>query len=90
MSFRVHERQEANALGRDPTVCVLDDGAGHGLRVWPALGFNAYYWSTGALDLLYRDPNFFDELKPTRSGFPVLFLLLLAAMGSGPSGIAPA
>jgi aldose 1-epimerase len=73
MSFRVHERQEANALGRDRAVCVLDDGRGNELHVWPALGFNAFYWSAGGHPLLYRDPNFFNELKPTRSGFPILF-----------------
>jgi aldose 1-epimerase len=73
MSFRVHERQEANALGRDPTVCVLEDGRGNELHVWPALGFNAFQWSAGHRDILYRDPSFFNELKPTRSGFPVLF-----------------
>lgn len=73
MSFRVHERQEANALGRDPTVCVLDDDRGNELHVWPALGFNAFHWAVTRQDLLYRDPSFFNELKPTRSGFPVLF-----------------
>src|SRR5207247_1872384 len=47
---------------------------GDRLEVWPALGFNAYRWRDGAgNELLFRDPAFFDEVRPTRSGWPILF-----------------
>src|SRR5438105_6790040 len=60
-------------IGRDPTVWILDDGQGACLEVWPAMGFNAYRWTVAGEDILYRDPAFFDEAKPTRSGIPILF-----------------
>jgi aldose 1-epimerase len=73
MPFRVCKRQQANALGRDSTVCVLEDGCGNELHVCPALGFNAFHWSAAGHALLYRHPDFFNEARPTRTGFPILF-----------------
>jgi aldose 1-epimerase len=73
MSFKVRERQQANALGRDPTVCVLEDGRGNELHVCTVLGFNAFHWSAAGHALLYRHPDFFNEARPTRTGFPILF-----------------
>ncbi|MCI0683863.1 MAG: aldose 1-epimerase [Gemmataceae bacterium] len=73
MSFRVRQETRTNALSRDPTVWVLDDGQGSCVEIWPALGFNAYRWCVAGEEILYRDAAFFDELKPTRSGIPILF-----------------
>jgi aldose 1-epimerase len=73
MSFRVRQTQQPNTMNLDPAVWLLDDGRGNELRVWPALGFNAYHWSADGRELLYRDPALFDGAKPTRSGFPILF-----------------
>jgi aldose 1-epimerase len=65
------------ATGLDPTVHVLEDGAGARAEVWPALGFNCYSWQVEVdgqpLRLLYADPALFNNGRPTRSGIPVLF-----------------
>lgn len=73
MSFQVRRETRTSTLPRDPTVWILEDGEGNCLEIWPAMGFNAYRWSVAGEEILYRDPAFFDELKPTRSGFPILF-----------------
>ena len=77
MAFRVRPKTRDNGIGREPTIWILEDEAnadGDRLEVWPALGFNAYRWRDGAgNELLYRDPAFFDEARPTRSGWPILF-----------------
>lgn len=73
MSFHIRRETRAVSLPRDPTVWALDDGQGNCLEVWPALGFNAYRWSAAGEEILYRAPTFFDELRPTRTGFPILF-----------------
>ncbi len=73
MAFHVLQEKRRNALGRDPTVWVLETAAFDRLEVWPALGFNAYRWTFDGKEILYRDPAFFDELKPTRSGWPILY-----------------
>ncbi len=38
-----------------------------------ALGFNCYRWHVPEGDLLYAQPAFFEDGKPTRSGVPILF-----------------
>jgi aldose 1-epimerase len=77
MSFSVHTRSAPGVKGLDPTVFVLDDGAGGRAEVWPALGFNCYCWQAvkggRTLDLLYSDPDLFADGRPTRSGIPILF-----------------
>ena len=73
MTFAVHTRAQPNVAGRDPTLFVLDGGAGGRAEVWPALGFNCFRWQAGARDLLYADPALFGDGRPTRSGIPVLF-----------------
>jgi aldose 1-epimerase len=77
MAFAVQTRQQPGVTGRDPTVYVLDDGAGGWAEVWPALGFNCFRWEAVrngvALDLLYADPALFGDGRPTRSGIPILF-----------------
>jgi aldose 1-epimerase len=73
VAFRVRREQRPNTIGRDPTIWILEVDAGNSLAVWPALGFNAYRWLVEGEDLLYCDPKFFDEIKPTRSGWPILF-----------------
>ncbi len=77
MSFAVHAQTHADVSGLDPTIYVLEDGDGGRAEVWPALGFNCYRWQVQrggqALELLYQDPNLFNNGRPTRSGIPVLF-----------------
>ncbi len=73
VTARIRQETRPNKLERDPTVWILEDGQGGCLEIWPALGFNAYRWAVGDTEILYRDPKFFDELKPSRSGIPILF-----------------
>jgi aldose 1-epimerase len=73
VAFQVRQETRPNSIGRDPTIWILEDDSGSRLEVWPAMGFNAYRWTVGGEELLYRDPAFFDEVKPTRSGWPILF-----------------
>jgi aldose 1-epimerase len=63
----------ANGQGLDGRIAVLDNGAGGKVEVWPSLGFNAYRWAMSARELLYADPQLFENGRPTRSGIPVLF-----------------
>lgn len=72
MSFQVTWEKRPNNLGLDDRIAVLASSACR-LEIWPALGFNAYRWQAAGQELLYRSPQFFDDLKPTRSGFPILF-----------------
>src|SRR5262245_7308071 len=77
MSFQVSTRQQATSSGLDGTIVVLQGDGGDRAEVWPALGFNCFAWRAAAdgqvLDLLYADPQLFDNGRPTRSGIPVLF-----------------
>jgi len=73
MTFQVRVEKRPNTFGVDERVWVLDDGHGSFVEIAPALGFNAYRWHVPAGELLYADPRFFEENKPTRSGFPILF-----------------
>src|SRR5262245_16216395 len=77
MAFSVRTRTQAGVSTLDPTIYVLEDGAGGRAEVWPALGFNCITWQTASrgrtLDLLYDDPHLFDDGRPTRSGIPILF-----------------
>ena len=77
MPFTVHTRTQPGVTGRDPTIFILDDGAGGRAEVWPSLGFNCFRWQAvrdgRTLDLLYTDPALFGDGRPTRSGVPVLF-----------------
>jgi aldose 1-epimerase len=54
-------------------IWILEDDAGNALEVWPALGFNAFRWSAHGREMLFRSPAFFEELRPSRSGWPILF-----------------
>lgn len=73
MTFQVRKEQHPNAFGLDDHVWVLDDCQGSFVEVAPPLGFNAYRWHIPEGELLYADAKFFEENKPTRSGFPILF-----------------
>ena len=73
MTFQVRVEQRPNSFGLDARVWVLDDGRGSFVEVAPAIGFNAYRWHVPQGEVLYADPKFFQEHKPTRSGFPILF-----------------
>ncbi|HZZ80593.1 MAG TPA: aldose 1-epimerase [Gemmataceae bacterium] len=72
MSFQFAWEHRPNTLGLDDRVAVLRD-ARNCLEVWPAQGFNAYRWQVAGHELLYRNPQFFTENRPTRTGFPILF-----------------
>lgn len=72
MPYQITWATRANSFGLDERVAVLSD-AGNRLEVWPALGFNAYRWQVAGQELLYRNPQFFTERKPTRSGLPILY-----------------
>jgi aldose 1-epimerase len=73
MTFQVRVERRPNSFGLDDRVWVLDDGADAIAEVAPALGFNCYRWHVPVGELFYADPKFFEENKPTRSGFPILF-----------------
>jgi aldose 1-epimerase len=72
MPFQITWEKRANTFGVDERVAVLGD-ADNRLEVWPALGLNAYRWSVAGNELLYLNPQFFNENRPTRGGFPILF-----------------
>ena len=55
---------------------LTNSATGSGAAVWPAHGFNCYRWHVGGegeRELLFTNPQFFDEERPTRGGIPVLF-----------------
>src|SRR5262245_58131166 len=72
MPYRINWQTRPNGQGLDGRVAVLqgDDSA---LEIWPALGFNAYRWQVRDAELLYADPQLFENGRPTRSGIPILF-----------------
>jgi aldose 1-epimerase len=73
MTFQVRTEERPGATG-PLKVWVMEDGRGAVAEICPALGFNCYRWHVpSAGELLYCDPNFFTDGKPTRSGIPVLF-----------------
>ncbi len=78
MSYRIHTEQRANQNNLDGTIYVLTDAAGtQQAEIWPAFGFNCYRWRTPAggqaVEVLYADPQMFNNGRPTRGGIPVLF-----------------
>lgn len=77
MGFSIGTRIAPDAVGLDPTLYVLEDGAGGVAEVWAALGFNCVRWAVvrdgQPLEVLYSDPALFQGARPTRSGIPVLF-----------------
>ena len=78
MAFQIRTEGRPAAAGLDGTVYILEGPAGGDrAEVWPALGFNCFRWlarkNGQALDLLYSDPQLFDNPVPTRSGVPILF-----------------
>src|SRR5207244_10515758 len=78
MTFQIRTETRATRGGWDGTVFLLEDDAGENRAlVWPAFGFNCCSWQVTRrgqmLDLLYADPQLFNDSKPTRSGIPILF-----------------
>lgn len=80
MTLRARHEHRPNVFNLDDRVWVLEDGQGGCAEIAPALGFNCYRWAVpsqqvagSAHELLYADPHFFQENRPTRSGFPILF-----------------
>ncbi len=72
--FRIRSEARPNAVERDPTIWILEDDArANVLEVWPALGFNAFRWAASEEEMLFCDPLLFDDGRPSRSGFPILF-----------------
>lgn len=72
MAFQVTWEERPNSFGIDGRVAVLRD-ADNCLEIWPALGFNAYRWQARGQELLYSNPQFFTDNRPTRTGIPILF-----------------
>jgi aldose 1-epimerase len=78
MPFQIRTDRRPAAGGLDGTIYLLEEAGGSSrAEIWPALGFNCYRWQVvkndQPLDLLYADPQLFDNGKPTRSGIPILF-----------------
>src|SRR5437868_62099 len=78
MSYQVRSEARPTSSGLDGTVFLLEDASRTArAEIWPALGFNCYKWQIvregQTLDLLYADPQLFDNGRPTRSGIPILF-----------------
>jgi aldose 1-epimerase len=77
MAYTITTRQAEGVQGLDPTIYVLEDGAGGLVEVWPAIGFNCIRWravrDSETLELVHSDADLFCGGKPTRSGIPVLF-----------------
>jgi aldose 1-epimerase len=73
MTNRITWQQRANGQGLDGRIAVLENVRGDTLEVWPALGFNAYRLAMHGHELLYADPQLFENGRPTRSGIPILF-----------------
>lgn len=72
MPFQLTFENRANPFGIDGKIAVLADGKNR-LEIWPALGFNAFRWQVGGQELLHCPKSFFEENRPSRGGFPVLF-----------------
>jgi aldose 1-epimerase len=72
MSFQVKTEDRPAQRGAI-TVWRLEGTGGAVAEVCPALGFNCFRWQAGGRELLYCDPHFFEDGRPTRSGIPVLF-----------------
>jgi aldose 1-epimerase len=80
MTYQVRTETRPVTGGLDGTVYILEgreEPLAVRAEVWPALGFNCYRWQVagpGASgELLYADPQLFDNGRPTRSGIPILF-----------------
>ena len=78
MAFQIRTESRATQGGWDGTVFLLEDDVGtNRALIWPAFGFNCCSWQVmrrgQMLDLLYADPQLFNDSKPTRSGIPILF-----------------
>lgn len=75
-SIRMESREAANGVVEH--IYVLQSEADKvRAEIRPALGFNCFKWKVvrhgKALDLLYADPDFFKDGRPTRTGIPILF-----------------
>ena len=78
MSYGITIEQRDNRQGLDKNVFVLSDATGKSrAEVWPALGFNCFRWQTTIsgrpVEVLYTDPQLFENGRPTRCGVPILF-----------------
>jgi aldose 1-epimerase len=72
MAFSITWHHLPNTTNIEDRIVVLSN-ADNRLEVWPKLGFNAYRWQVAGQELLYRTAQFFEENRPTRSGFPILY-----------------
>lgn len=75
-SIRMESRESA---GREMEQIYILQSEADKVRaeIRPALGFNCFKWKAvrrgKTLDLLYADPDFFKDGRPTRTGIPILF-----------------
>ncbi len=76
MGYQIRTESRPTNNGLEGTIWILE-GQDTGIEVWPAFGFNCLRWyqtiSGIRKELLYVSPGLYDEIKPTRSGFPILF-----------------
>ncbi len=78
MPYQVRTERRPATGNLDGTIVALEDQEGRArAEIWPAFGFNCYQWQAvrngRQLDLLYADPQLFNNSSPTRSGIPILF-----------------
>src|SRR5688572_28942297 len=78
MPFAVRVVNRPETRQADDRVWVLDDGRGSQAEVSPSFGYNCYRWrfqpkNAEACEVLYAGPTFFEDQRPTRGGFPILF-----------------
>jgi aldose 1-epimerase len=72
MSFQVTTHKHASRQG-EILIYRLEGPDEVTAEVCPALGFNCFRWHAAGRELLFCDPHFFEDGRPTRSGIPVLF-----------------
>lgn len=76
VTFRLRSLQRLNRFGQEESLYFLESDAA-GIAVRPDHGFNCYRWwvkrDGTTHEILYSAPDFFEDIRPTRSGFPILF-----------------
>lgn len=76
--FRVFEELRATYNGVNGCFVILQDKhSGACAEIWPALGFNCIRWCTmdagHPIEWLYSSSELLSDVRPTRSGIPILF-----------------
>ncbi|MBV9125944.1 MAG: aldose 1-epimerase [Planctomycetes bacterium] len=78
MAYRIQTETLPKVQELDPTLYIIESPDGQSrAAIWPALGFNCLQWQVSregrTMELLYLNPQQWEDLRPTRSGIPVLF-----------------